>query len=119
MQRCAQGLRSKPTLIKNDAAKRVKQEAEGFMSNSLDLCILPIYMNMEVMTGRMATGNVVGPRSRSRSPPRKLQVSNIGMDKDVTIDQYVEKRNVKMFYGLVQSYRVATGGRQRLAQGAA
>jgi hypothetical protein len=29
VQRCAQGLRSKPTLIKNEAEKRVKQEAEG------------------------------------------------------------------------------------------
>ena len=95
--RCAQGLRSKPILFQNEAANRVTLEAvECYVKFTSFLDNTDLHEHGGT-ADRLATGSVVGPRSRSRSPPRKLQASDIGMGNDGTFDQYIGKRIVKFF----------------------
>ena len=87
--------------FQNEAANRVTLEAvECYVKFTSFLDNTDLHEHGGT-ADRLATGFVVEPCSRSRSPPRKLKVSDIGMGNDGTFDQYIGKRIVKVFDGLV------------------
>ena len=101
LTRCAQGLRGKHTQLQNEAAKIVEREAHACYNEFISYFSIGETNGKGGTNNHMAAGYGVETRSRSRSPPRQLQGSEIGTATDVNSDPYIGKRIAKMFDGLL------------------